>query len=338
MVRRSAVGPEAVGDLAHLTRAFYRAARGKATRPEVIAFRGNLERNLAELGDEIRSGRLRLGGFRTFKIHDPKPRLIHAPVFRDRVIHHALMGSMGPILERSLVEDTYACRVGKGVLAAVRRAQAHQRRYAWFVKVDMKSYFASVDHGVLRSQLARQFKHPRVLALCDQVLASHDPEGLRRGLPIGALTSQHFANLYLSPLDRFLLERCPGVRGMVRYMDDAVAWVGRASEGRAVLEAVRSFVGDHLRLELHPRAFVERTDRALGFLGFQVRRGSLGLSRRRRRRYHAARRRWERAYRLGLVSAAELQAVAAALASIVAHADSVSFRRGALLRVPSVDA
>jgi retron-type reverse transcriptase len=203
-----------MAELDNLTCAFHRAARGKATRPEVRAFRDRLDANLAEMGEDIRSGALRLGGFRAFRIYDPKPRVIHAPVFRDRVIHHALMRQLGPIIERRLVDDTFACREGKGALAAVHRAQAHHRRFRYFVKVDMRSYFASIDHAVLSAQLRRLFKHPGTLRLLAQVLASHDPDGQGRGLPIGALTSQHFANLYLAPLDRFLLERLR-VRGMV---------------------------------------------------------------------------------------------------------------------------
>ncbi len=337
MPRRSPVGPDEMATLDNLARAFHRAARGKAPRPEVIAFRAELDRHLADIGEELRSARLRLGGFRSFRIHDPKPRTIHAPVFRDRVIHHAMMGVMGPVMERNLVDDTFACREGKGGLAAVLRAQAHHRRYGAFVKVDMRSYFGSIDHGVLRALLARRFKHPKTLDLCDQLLSSHDPDTLGRGLPIGALSSQHFANLYLAPLDRFLLEHLR-VRGMVRYMDDVVAWVDDAAEGRRVLGAVSDFVAKRLKLQLHPRAFVERTDRPLGFLGFRVRRGSLGLSKRRRRRYHQARRRWERAYRLGQIDARELQAVASALASMVAHANSAPFCRASFDKNPPVDA
>jgi hypothetical protein len=113
---------------------------------------------------------------------------------------------VGPVLERALVDDCYACRLGKGSLAAVRRAQHHLQRFPWFVKTNIRAYFASIDHHRLGQLLGRRLKDPAVLALCKRILAQRPgPQG--RGLPIGALTSQHFANTYLDGFDRFLLEQ-----------------------------------------------------------------------------------------------------------------------------------
>mgnify|MGYP002378202041 CR=1 FL=1 len=266
----------------------------------------------------------------------PRASKSTAPCFRDRVMHHALMAHMGPVLERSLVADTFACRVGKGTLAAVLRAQHHLRRHPWWVKVDMRAYFASIDHGILRDLLARRFKHPQLHALCARVLAA-TPDGLGRGLPIGALTSQHFANVYLDALDRHLLEHLK-VRGMVRYMDDVLWWCESQTTARVTLEEVRGFLWRVRRLALKPDVRIGQSAQGVTFLGFRVLPGQLRMALRRRRRYTAARRRWEQRYAAGAVDARVLQAGYDAALAITAHADAVAWRRAELARRPPVDA
>jgi len=115
-MKRSLVGLDAVADWHNLAAAFHRAAAGKRTRPQVQRFAANLDYELASLRREILAGTVEVGRMRRFRIRDPKPRIIHAPCFRERVLHHALMAHVGPVLDRALVDDTYACRVGGGAL------------------------------------------------------------------------------------------------------------------------------------------------------------------------------------------------------------------------------
>ena len=117
-----------------------------------------LDRELSDLQADLIAGTWAPRPMRQFRIHDPKPRLIHAPCFRDRVAHHAIMAHVGPVLDRVLVFDTYACRTGKGTLAAVQRATEHAQRHAWFGQIDVRAYFASIDHAVLLRLLERRFK------------------------------------------------------------------------------------------------------------------------------------------------------------------------------------
>jgi RNA-directed DNA polymerase len=319
-----------------LTRAFWQAARGTRLRDHVHRFAAQLDVNLARLHEDILSGRAPEGRWTCFRIHDPKPRRILAPSFRDRVLHHALMMHMGPVLERALVADTFACRLGKGTLAAVRRAQEHIRRFPWFVKVDACAYFASIDHTILRGILRRRFKDPGLLALCDRILdGTPDPPG--RGLPIGALTSQYFANTYLDAFDRYLLEVLR-VRGLVRYMDDVVWWCDTREAAKATLEAARTFLAQERGLALKPDARIGRSEDGLPLLGFRVLPGILRLSLRRRRRYVAARARWEAAFAASRVDGPGLQAGYSAALAITAHADAAAFRRADLGRRPAVDA
>lgn len=232
MPRRSGVGLTAVANHDTLARALWRAAKGKRHRPEVARFLANTERELAALQRDILAGDVEVGIMRSFTIRDPKPRTIHALQFRERVLHHALMEVVGPVLERALVADTFACRLGKGSLAAVVRAQQHIRRFPWYVQIDIRAYFASVDHARLQRALRRRFKNAGLLALCDRIISAFAVTP-GRGLPIGALTSQHFANFYLDPLDR----------RRERVAADAAAATrdrGRMSAGRGTRDAVWS--------------------------------------------------------------------------------------------------
>lgn len=335
MPRRSPLTLADVTTLDTLTTAFWQAARGKHERADVQSFTSDLDASLVRLADDINLGRAPDGHWTSFQIHDPKPRRILAPCFSDRVLHHALMMHMGPVLERALVDDTFACRRGKGTFAAVLRAQHHVRRFPWFVKADARAYFASVDHAPLRGILRRRFKDPGLLALCDRIL-DRTPDAPGRGLPIGALTSQHFANAYLDVLDRYLLETLR-VRGMVRYMDDVVWWCDSREAAKESLAAARAFVMQARGIELKPSAMIGRSTQGLPFLGFRVLAGTLRLSLRRRRRYAAARRRWEAAFRDGIVDARGLQAGYASALAVTAHAEATAWRTAELLRRPPVD-
>lgn len=331
-MKRSPVTLADVADWQNLHAAFWQASRGKAARTDVAAFRADLERRLASLRRDILDGSLRLGETRTFRIHDPKPRLIHAPAFRERVLHHALMAHVGPVLDRALVDDTYACRVGKGALAAARRCQHHARRFPWYAKIDIRAYFASIDHVTLLAMLHRKFKDRPLLELIARIVdAHHDRPG--KGLPIGALTSQHFANFYLSGLDRLLLERCR-VGGMVRYMDDVVWWADSREAVREALGIAGRFVREDLLLDIKQPVQIGRSAAGLVFCGYRVLPGALLLSRRRKRRYAACRRKWERSFAAGQIDAAGLQAGYASALGITAHADAAAWRREQLRRQP----
>jgi RNA-directed DNA polymerase len=331
-MKRSSLSLQDVADWHNLAAAFYLAARGKGDRPEVRAFRQDWPAQLARMRQEILEETITVGEMTRFRIRDPKPRIVHAPCFRERVLHHALMEQMGPVLDRTLVFDTYACRTGKGTLAAVRRCQQHARRYPWFAKIDIRAYFASIDHGRLQAMLRRRFKNSGLLNLTARIIDSHHTNP-GKGLPIGALTSQHFANFYLAGLDRLLLEGCR-VSGMVRYMDDVIWWCESAEAVRNALHAADEYVRCELQLEIKDSVQINRSACGVTMCGYRVLPGTLRLSRRRRRRYAQCRRRWERAYADGRIDAHTLQAGYAAALAITAHADAAAWRREQLRRSP----
>ncbi len=279
---------------------------------------------------ELLAGRVRVGDYHLFQIFDPKERTICAASFQERVMHHAVMAVCEPVLERAAVFDSYACRKGKGRLAAVERATGYARQHEWFLKMDVRKYFNSVDHGVLERLLARKFKDPLALALFRQIIGSYETAP-GRGLPIGNLTSQHFANYYLAPLDRFVKERL-GRRAYVRYMDDFVVWGGCREELKAVRDRVRDFMVAELKLELKAEPCLNRTALGMDFLGYRLFPRSVRLARRSKNRFARKFRRYERAFVQGQWGEAELQRRMQALLSFVMAADSGAFRRHVLER------
>jgi hypothetical protein len=235
-----------------------------------------------------------------------------------------------PILERAAVFDSYACRKGKGRVLAVARAQDFARTHRWFLKMDIRKYFDSIHQATLRGLLGRKFKDPLLLGVFDRILASyHNAPGC--GLPIGNLTSQHFANFYLSPLDRFLKEKL-GRGAYVRYMDDFVVWGESGIELRAVCEQVREFLSAKLKLELKANTAINRTAFGMDFLGYRLFPGTVRLARRSKVRFTRKFRRYEAAQRCGRWSELKLQQRMQALLAFVMPAESGAFRRHIMQR------
>jgi retron-type reverse transcriptase len=270
----------------NLWQAWRKASSGKRRKPGVASFEARLEENLSQLGEELRSGTWRPGAHVSFHIHEPKRRLISSAPFRDRVAHHALCNVTVPLLERSFVADSFANRVGYGTHRALDACQRHARRHRYCLAMDVQQFFPSVDHEILMGLIRRRVRDERVLAMAGHVLAGgagvfegrsrpfygEDDDlfaALRpRGLPIGNLTSQVWANVYLTPLDHFVKRelRCPGY---VRYVDDfrlfgddpreMWSWRDRVAERLATF-----------RLRVHPRSQPRGVEEGVPFLGFRV--------------------------------------------------------------------
>jgi retron-type reverse transcriptase len=279
---------EPLCSFANLWAAYAQARRGKRTRPDVAAFDFQLERNLFALERELRDGSYVPGAYRHFYIREPKKRKISAAPFRDRVVHHALCNMIMPIFERRFIHNSFACRVGKGTHAALDRAQHYARRHRYVLQGDIVQFFPSVDHCVLRGLLARRIADARVLALIDQILASGagvleseymvqwfpgdnllTPLERPRGLPIGNLTSQFWANVYLHELDTFVTQELR-VGAYVRYADDLLVF----GDDKATLHMQREQIGAklaELRLLLHDRKTqLYPVDTGIPFLGFRL--------------------------------------------------------------------
>jgi len=305
-----------------------RAARGKRDRPSVARFEFYLEGELLALQEVLSCGTYRPGGYFTFEVRDPKRREICAASFRDRVVHHAVCDLLEPYFERRAISDSYACRRGKGTHAAIARAQRLARRYPFFLKCDVRRFFASVDHRVLRTLLARLLKERMLLDLLDRII-DHGPPGAvpGKGLPIGNLTSQHFANLYLGELDHYLKDHLR-VRGYLRYMDDMLLFAEDKPTLHLWLAEIRAFLAARLQLALKEEATcLAPVSDGIPFLGFRVYPELIRLNQRTRRRFRRQLRELERGHAMGLVDTDALCTRAASLFAHVAHADSHRLRR-----------
>jgi retron-type reverse transcriptase len=241
------------------------AARGKRSRPDVARFLVELEPNVSQLQRELLDGSYEPGVYRTFWIRDPKPRQISAAAFRDRVVHHALTRVLEPIFERRFTDSSFASRKGFGQHRALTLAREACARYRYVLKCDIRKYFPALDHEILEQLLARAIKCRPTLELASRIIAGSNPQEdavayfpgdslftpyeRRRGLPIGNQTSQFFSNVYLNPLDHFVLrELRPGE--YLRYVDDFVLFGDDKRELAQMRGAVIDIL-EGLRLRLH---------------------------------------------------------------------------------------
>ena len=338
MPRRVRVDLADVAAWDNLEAALWAAARGKRARPDVAAFlasavqsgspTGHAAPDLAAIQSALLRGKLPIGRLRCFAIRDPKPRIIHAAAFPDRVAHHALMRLLEPRLEQALVPSSYACRPGKGAHAAVLEARTQARRWPWVLKLDVEHCFPNIPHDRLLALLARRFKGSA------QELARNIISGFEaapgRGLPIGSLTSQHFANQYLGEADRHALS-CPECLAHIRYMDDFLLFCAGKEAAMHLYRSMAEFCGDQLGLRLKQPCLLP-TSAGLGFLGLRVYPGTIRLGRRRMKSWRRHRANWEGLWWRGEIGDAELQRAYASLHALTLPADSRGFRRADLAR------
>jgi len=275
---------EQMVSLENLLAASEDAVRGKRMKPAAARYLIGMEKEMVALHEELLSGSYRHGPYHYFTIHEPKARLVAAACFRDRVVHHALVRVLEPLFEPRFIEDSFACRPGKGTHAGMRRAAEFARRFPYALKCDVRKYFPSIHHGILMGQVSRVIGDARVLALVAEVLGSHtdrvlrvwpedgglfDMKEERYGLPIGNLTSQFLANVYLNELDHFVKHELR-VKGYVRYVDDFILFGHDRASLRALGGAVREKLHE-LKLTIHPDKYrLGPTRCGVDFTGFIV--------------------------------------------------------------------
>lgn len=256
----------------NLNLAFKKAAKGKRSKPDIAAFEMNLEEQLFNLKGELINDQYRPGPYNHFIIHSPKHRLISAAPFRDRVVHHALCNIIEPIFERKFIFDSYANRKGKGTHRALDRCTNYMRKYAYVLPLDVQKFFPSIDHQTLFEELDKNISCGKTLALCQSIMASgaeNGDEKYAHGLPIGNLTSQFWANVYLNPLDHFI-KRELKCKGYVRYVDDMLLFHNDKNQLFVWKKEICRFV-HQIKLNLHENSAQARPCTiGLPFLGFQV--------------------------------------------------------------------
>ncbi len=305
-----------------------KAFRRKLDRTSIASFYFSLEPNLISLNEELNSWTYRPRPYRQFEIREPKLRRICSSDFRDRVVHHAICNFLEPILEKRLIFDSYACRTGGGVHRAMKRAQSFSNQHPYFLKCDIRKYFDSIDHHVLKRLLSRVIKDRDLLKLMDLVIAHQPPDALPgKGLPIGNLTSQHFANFYLGALDHFLKER-KGLRGYVRYMDDFICFGEAKDDLNQLLIEIRTFLRDELKLELKEKVVrISPVTEGIPFLGFRIFKKMIRLQRPNLIRLRRKLRKKEFQFKKGLLSEKDLVNSVNSMMAHIGHADTTALRR-----------
>lgn len=298
----------------NLFQAFRLARKGKREKPNVAAFEAHLERELFRLQAELRTGAYHPGTYKAFLIHDPKTRMISAAPFRDRVVHHALCQVIEPLFEPAFIYDTYANRKGKGSHKGIKRCQQYLQAYSFVLKADIRKYFPSIDHDILKSIIRKKITCPDTLRLINLIIDASNPQEpvaeyfygddlftpyqRRKGLPMGNLTSQFFANLYLSPFDHFVKEklRLP----YARYVDDFVMFSNDRDELVEAQRQCEAFLGNRLRLKMHPnKTHITPCEKGITFLGQRIFRSHRLLRKANTRRFYKRLRKRLRDFRDG---------------------------------------
>lgn len=315
---------ERIADIDNLLLAYTKAIRGKHLKREVKRFGEAFDDNIRLLHEALLQGTVRVGDYHYFTIYDPKERVICAASFPERVLHHAIMNVCHDYFDRSLIADTYATRKGKGVYAALDRAVWGATRHRYVVKLDYRKFYDSISHEVLFGQLLQKFKDERLLTLFHRIIDSyHVTPGY--GLPIGNLTSQYFANSYLSSLDHRMKE-VVRVPVYIRYMDDILMFADDAAFLRDAVRGMREYATDRLRLTLKSPIY-RVTSSGVPFLGYKVYPHHYRLAGRSKRRFCHKMSIYKRLYDRNEWGEKEYQEHILPLLSFVEHACSKQYRK-----------
>jgi len=276
-----------ITDFENIYCSWRKARRSKRYKPAATAFEQKLDAELIQVHQELETQTWQAGGYRSFTVHEPKRRKISAAPFRDRVVHHALIRTIEPIYERKFIFDSYANRVGKGTHKALDRCTYYMRRYKYVLQCDVQQFFPAVDHQILKNILAKTIACESTLNLCSKIIdsgvgvlsAEYDMRYFPdddlfaaerpRGLPIGNLTSQFWANVYMNELDQYVKHtlRC---KAYLRYVDDFLLFADDKATLHHWRDAIIAFLAS-LRLTIHEnRAQAKPVEQGIPFLGFTV--------------------------------------------------------------------
>jgi RNA-directed DNA polymerase len=266
---------EDIVNLDNLLEAWKEFSKGKGSKKDVQKFSFRLMDNIISLHRDLVNHTYEHGGYQAFNISDPKPRNIHKASVRDRLLHHAIYRKLYSFFDKTFIADSFSCRIGKGThkalnkfrLAAL-RVSKNNTRTCWILKCDIKKFFASIDHDILMSILQKYISDSDILWLSMEVISSFPPAGGKIGLPLGNLTSQLSANIYMNELDQFVKHRLKA-KYYIRYADDFIL----LSEDRNWLEAqipiINNFLQRELGLILHPqKVSIKTLSSGVDFLGW----------------------------------------------------------------------
>lgn len=269
----------------NLIAAAYNASKGKKHRGNVIQFSSMIIDNVIALRNELIEKRYKPGSYKEFYVYDSKKRKISAAPYRDRVVHHAVCNVIMPIFEKTFIDNSFANRKGKGTHRAASMCRKYLHEYRYYLKCDIVKYFPSVDHEILKAILAKKIKCRDTLGLIELIIDGSNkqdcaefyfqgddlfsPCSRRKGIPIGNLTSQYFANIYLTPLDHYIYEKLK-IRAYIRYVDDFILFHDDKKYLHYCKNEIISFL-EKYRLKIHENnAHPNPADHGVVFLGYML--------------------------------------------------------------------
>jgi len=251
--------------LDNLYEAYRAARRGKRWQKKVQRFERDTIGNLLQLQIELDTQRFTTSSYRTKKVYEPKERDIFIlPFYPDRIVQHALLQVLIPIWDPMFIEHSYACRPGRGMHMASKKAMEYVRKYRYFMKADVSKFYPSIDHKILKTIVRKKIKCTKTLWLIDNIIDSFDGG---KNTPIGNYTSQWFGNLYLNKLDRWLIDE-KNVRAYVRYNDDFIVFGDDKAALRKLMFDIEDFLRDRLKLK-YSKAKVAPVTTGLDFVGYR---------------------------------------------------------------------
>ena len=244
--------------------------RGKKSKKDVQEFQLHLMDNILALHRDLSNGTYKHSGYRRRNINDPKPRVIHIPMVRDRLIHHTVYRKLYPFFDRAFIADSFSCRDFKGTHKAAKKflnfaqiVSKNNTQTCWVLKCDVRKFFASIDQEVLINILDEKISDKRIVGLLKEIIGSFPA-----GLPLGNLTSQLFCNIYMNEFDQFVKHGLK-IDHYIRYADDFVILSPNKEELESLIPMIADFLQESLKLELHPdKVFIKRISAGVDFLGW----------------------------------------------------------------------
>jgi retron-type reverse transcriptase len=337
---------EKIVNFENLYMAHRSAAKGKRFRHEVLAFSDYLEDNLFDLLDDMRNGTYTVGDYREFYVYEPKKRLVMALPYRDRVAQWAIYRVINPLFTKGYIEDSFACVDGRGIHSAAKRlqhfAQLVTRKNGgggYFLKLDVSKYFYRINHDVLMDILRRNFGDKELLDLLERIIRSDLPFGLPPGvspgdaerihgvgMPIGNLTSQMFANLYLNDVDQYI-KRVLRVHCYVRYMDDMVILAGEKRQLHDCRDKIEVFLNERLKLNINNKTVIRPLTLGIEFCGYKVWESHIKLRKPTAMRMRRGLKQLQKEYAEGVIDSSDVRQSLASYFGMLQHCDSYLLAR-----------
>ena len=319
---------EEIADINNIMVAFCKARKGKNAKNETIEFQMRTDIEFNYIRKRMLDGTIKFGDYNFFKVYDPKERNICAATFRDRVIHHSIMNICEKYFENRMICNSFACRKNKGSHKAVSKCQEYSVRNRYYMKMDIKKYFDSINHDILKDMLKKIFKDKILISIFDKLINSYETEK-GAGLPIGNLTSQYFANYYLTYLDKYITENLKH-NFYIRYMDDFIIFSNDKKLLKQELTNIRFFLKNKLNLTLKENVMINATNEGLNFLGYKIYPNIIRLMKKSKQRFIKKIKNYRYNYKSGSYNETDIARRLNGIFNFLKYADTLNLRKKVL--------